>query len=145
MPVEWTQEMIIKMLLLSREGYAFSAIASRLGEGFTRGCIAGKMFRLGVSNNKYKRRPSKPIVKKITPTRLSEKESTKEEIAAGVPLLDLTFSCCRFPFGGFGEPAKLFCGAKSKDGSVYCEEHHARAYMGFKKNKRSSPDLRMTE
>ncbi len=49
----------------------------------------------------------------------------------GVSLLDLTPLCCRWPLN---DPPRgeefLFCGSPKRDGSVYCDEHHALAYEG---------------
>jgi hypothetical protein len=44
-------------------------------------------------------------------------------------LKDLTPDACRYPLGGPKDPPRLFCGAPSKDGSSYCEEHHTLCHQ----------------
>lgn len=46
-------------------------------------------------------------------------------------LMELTADTCRWPIGDPQEPGFSFCGCPVKEGSVYCAEHHARAYTGI--------------
>lgn len=47
----------------------------------------------------------------------------------GIPLLELQPHHCRWALGGLYDPPKGFCGAQRKEGSSYCEDHHARAHV----------------
>lgn len=42
--------------------------------------------------------------------------------------LELTDKTCRWPVGSPGVEDFFFCGALTKEGSVYCDHHHGRAY-----------------
>ena len=49
-------------------------------------------------------------------------------------LLELRSGQCRFPIGGFREPAHLFCGAPVLPGKPYCLECCQRAYVPARLN-----------
>lgn len=56
------------------------------------------------------------------------------------PFLDLASDQCRFALDDINTPATadtLFCGAKQRDGSSYCEHHHARCMSPYKRQKKS--------
>jgi len=56
------------------------------------------------------------------------------------PFLDLASDQCRFALDDINAPATadtLFCGAKQRDGSSYCEHHHARCMSPYKRQKKS--------
>lgn len=59
-----------------------------------------------------------------------------------IRLLDLNDTTCRWPLGDPQQPGFGFCGCAVKDGSVYCAEHHARAYTGIPSKK---PSVRVGE
>jgi GcrA cell cycle regulator len=53
--------------------------------------------------------------------------------------LDLTAKQCRFPIDDINTPGSadtLFCGAYQRDGSSYCEHHHARCMTPYKRAKK---------
>jgi GcrA cell cycle regulator len=58
----------------------------------------------------------------------------------GISLVELTDKTCRWPLG---DPADWenfrFCGAEPQQGSVYCGEHHARAFVAIAKRARLAP------
>ena len=56
------------------------------------------------------------------------------------PFLDLASDQCRFALDDINAPATadtLFCGAKQRNGSSYCEHHHARCMSPYKRQKKS--------
>ena len=63
------------------------------------------------------------------------------------PFLDLASDQCRFALDDINAPATaetLFCGAKQRDGSSYCEHHHARCQTPYKRQKTSKDRRKIT-
>lgn len=113
---------------------SFRDIAARLNEEFgttlTRHACIGRADRL-----KFAKRPSPILPKKQTaidpPTAAPglPKLPKRQFPAAGKTFADLALDDCRWPFGEPTEKPVLFCGRLAREGTSWCEKHHAMAYV----------------
>lgn len=154
----WTDERVAILKELYAKGDTHGEIAIALGGGVTRNAVIGKVRRLGLAPRKAPvtepkqtgprtrihaaRKPNTKgqpkataITHRLETAPVFKVEPMPVEDLAGVDtsrligLLALTEHTCKWPLGdpllaGFG-----FCGEPSKDGSSYCHEHHAVAYV----------------
>src|SRR3954464_9469101 len=164
--VNWTEERVQRMKLLSKDGFSASAIAKELGPSFTKGMVAGKMRRIAMSAKPARstrpesktritaekpklnaeatpRRPA-PRPKRALSFRADHPENAVQPpMAKGMRLYDLLEGHCRWPLGE-DVPAKLFCGAPAVPSKAWCEHHYRMAYghgpMHQSKARHNQPD-----
>ena len=111
----------------------------------TRDMIAARGTRTRIAGGGHggKRVPGGVVKAKIV------RQTVKSQLKAGAAifpiqmnpttLLDLKPHQCRFPIDDENAPGTeetLFCGAKQKDGSSYCEHHHARCMIPYKRSRK---------
>ena len=140
----WTPDRIEQLRTLWAEGKSAAQI-QRLMPWTTRSGVIGKAHRLGLPSrpNPIKRRstmdwaaPAKKqvakVVEKISPKPapavvLTPKSMPKEISPKPAKLLTLEQvqkrNGCRYPFGH--TPNMRFCGKSKREGSSYCQSHHA--------------------
>lgn len=146
----WTEEKIEALKKRWNEGASYTEIAKQLGFS-SRGCISGKVHRLGLrrghsGNGIAKRRvvassakgtkalpAPKREPKPVSPVRaIFKSEPLPPEPAVTKPLLsllDLENHHCRYPIGTPGQEGFGFCGCKKVAGTPYCETHVRIAYQ----------------
>lgn len=135
----WTDDNIdqLKTLWIDK-GMTATQVASRMK--ITRSSVMGKVYRLGLVRSPDITRENR---KKMTPGQIyaNNKRQAKITIRQMINLTETTKTMT--PFAEIGprrcvwivnanSPA-LCCGGEVKEGSVYCDEHHARAYRGTAK------------
>lgn len=146
--MSWTDERVALLKRLWGEGKTAAEIAKLIG-GVTRNAVIGKAHRLKLSGrvspiqeNGSKASPVSRAPRKTTEPR-TRKVTTRDIIApiampkieadicigAGVQLVDLKESMCRWPVGDPKEEGFKFCGAKSAEGMTYCDHHCRAAYQ----------------
>lgn len=121
----WTEGRTKAVIRLWLGGHTAAAIGAELG--CSRTTVCSKVYRLGLPSRSSQspREGSIRIAAEVLPDPMPPISSVD---VATLHLLDLTADTCRWPVGdplkdGFG-----FCGQGTRDGSVYCEHHHRRAY-----------------
>jgi hypothetical protein len=62
----WTEKRVERLKLLHKEGFSGTVIAKKLGPAFTKGMVAGKIRRLGLTVKPAKKRP-RPEAKLLVP------------------------------------------------------------------------------
>lgn len=121
-PATWTPERDAELKRLRAEGVSVSKIGEALG--VSRNAIAGRLFRLGLTE------PSKnPIIPKPKPIRGRVAHKERPD-ASSVRMADLTKSQCRWPLWNNkdgGGPDFWSCGHPVA-GGVYCAAHMAVAF-----------------
>jgi GcrA cell cycle regulator len=154
--VTWTEKRVARLTVLYKEGFSASMIAKKLGPTFTKGMVAGKIRRLGLSarparstrpqtrksiapekravNGKTTPAGPAPRPKAASPIMVSHTkpafiERRVQQMASpkGVRLYDLRAGQCRWPLGD-DRPAKFFCGASALPSKSWCEHHYRMAY-----------------
>lgn len=151
----WTDDKTRDLNLLWGAGYSASIVADRLGDGFTRNCVLGKLHRLGklkarevpvrydedatTKRNRptYAPRPPRPapgmpaIRGNIAPKVRAFLPPPPEPSADGHVTFDnLARGMCKWPIGDPSHRDFKFCGHEQRgDGaSPYCEYHARLAY-----------------
>lgn len=136
-PVEWTTDQVATVKDLWGRGFSAGQITRELP--FTRNAVISKLNRLGLIGQRRAPQPTgkpkpEPKAQRVHPFRAPKPpkiepapEPTIEEIASeGVLLVDFTNQSCRWPHGGFSEPAVFYCGIPTADlieGKPYCPYH----------------------
>jgi len=153
--MSWTDDRVDTLRKLWTEGLSASQIAAELG-GVTRNAVIGKVHRLGLSGRAKGTSQTGGGRRKKTATRAGGYAKTqkpgntsgarKSEAAAAparpapvvdlpepkpmmLSLLQLTENTCKYPIGDPQEEGFGFCGAKTRDGSPYCEYHCRLTYQ----------------
>jgi GcrA cell cycle regulator len=143
---KWTDERVEQLRKLHADRLSCSMMAIRIGCGFSRNAIIGKLNRLGLSNafsNVHKDNPRPPKQKRVNRKtihivksngnsngyRVMESAETDlqemrcvEVIPRAVSLLELQSRECRFPYG---DGPFTFCGHPVLEGRSYCGSHVA--------------------
>jgi GcrA cell cycle regulator len=129
----WRHEDIELLQRLWAEGETAQAIAARLGN-VSRSAVLGKIFRLRLAaaaarprtrrdgETPQRRRAGQALA--IVPPAKSTRQ--------GKTLLELTNTCCRWPYKRPGAEKYFFCGVEEADlesGIPYCPRHMKRAYL----------------
>ncbi len=137
----WTEERLTELRRLwVEETLTSSEIAQRMG--ISRSTVMGKINRLGLL-----RHQGAPTLQALS----SDVEQAQEqEILPAVPsasepgdvqnqrsgqhptIFELRARHCRFPLGGFRDPAVFFCGKPAELPKPYCRECCGRAYTMMK-------------
>ena len=149
----WTEKRVERLKLLHKEGFSATVIAKKLGPSFTKGMVAGKIRRLGLTVKPVKKGPaSQPkslATRKASPISKAQPSKTMpspahrimvsrpivrtpppdqpNEPITGVRLFELRDRHCRWPLGQ-DRPAKYFCGAPAIPSKSWCEHHYGLAY-----------------
>ncbi len=137
----WTEERLAELRRLwVEETLSSSEIAQRMG--ISRGTVMGKINRLGLL-----RRGGAPSLEALP---LSAEEPQEQDLSPATPsastlkavedhrigqhptIFELRARHCRFPLGGFREPAVFFCGKPADLPKPYCRECCRRAYTTMK-------------
>lgn len=139
----WTTELETELRRLWKEGYSAREIGKALGVG--RGCVTGKVHRLGLESRtarvnpiQFAQRqqaratgvtpPKRPAPAPFAVVTLAEANAA----ALKIPLLDLQTGMCRWPVTESGQ--HLFCGHQwTGEKGPYCAHHRAYAYTGVPK------------
>jgi GcrA cell cycle regulator len=146
----WNQKRVERLKRLHQEGFSATLIARKLGAAFTKGMVAGKIRRLGLTMKPAKKglnsKPKSLATGKALPISKAEPSKTVRlpaspiigpvpaapATATGVGLFDLRERHCRWPVGN-DRPARLFCGAPVVDSSSWCEHHQRIAFANIGK------------
>jgi GcrA cell cycle regulator len=148
--VGWTEKRVQRLALLQKEGFSATVIAKKLGPAFTKGMVAGKIHRLGLTVKPVRKgsapqrkpvpspaaapiskaEPRKPILAP-NPILVSAERTPPQaqpiERITGIPIFDLRERHCRWPLGN-DRPARFFCGAPTVLSKSWCEHHYGVAY-----------------
>jgi GcrA cell cycle regulator len=147
--IVWTEKRVQRLVLLQKEGFSATVIAKKLGPAFTKGMVAGKIHRLGLTlkpvrkgsapqrkpvpsptaSSISKAQPRKPILAPLAsgPSERTPPPAQPIERIIGIPIFDLRERHCRWPLGN-DRPAKFFCGAPAVPSKSWCEHHYGLAY-----------------
>lgn len=147
MTMIWTEIEIEKLHFLWAQGFRARDIAATFG--ISRNAICGKLFRLGLKND----REGEPVMPKPRRVRTKEPTSRVARLRPSMPKLtmvepdprtgqapvadprvvygpthfnDACASQCRFALWGTHEHTGLICGERVVLGSSYCPAHEAR-------------------
>ena len=148
-PFKWNPAEVNRLIALWKTGASASTIAGEFGCGLTRNAILGKIDRLrregvdlgpkrqGGARKATRRQAKAPVLRqRVKPASKSAMLPTQMNPTT---LLDLGPRQCRFPIDDINTPGTaetLFCGAHQRDGSSYCEHHHARCMTPYKRAKK---------
>jgi hypothetical protein len=149
----WTEKRVDRLKLLHKEGFSATRIARKLGPSFTKGMVAGKIRRLGLTVKPMKKAsapqrrpapspaaspinktgPKKPVPAAAHPILISgpmvrtPPPARATERITGIRIFDLHERHCRWPIGE-DRPTKFFCGAPAVPSRSWCEHHYGLAY-----------------
>jgi GcrA cell cycle regulator len=136
----WTPELVARLTELWIAGMPISAMATELGNGFTRNSVVGKVHRLGLQN----RERAKSVVKqkrkaRSTPFRhrpllylaIDNTADDDTPLAQRKTIMELNENTCRWPVGDPQNVDFFYCGAESA-GFTYCPKHTQAAHSTFK-------------
>jgi hypothetical protein len=87
--VGWTEKRVQRLALLQKEGFSATVIAKKLGPAFTKGMVAGKIYRLGLTLKPVKKgsaRQRKPVPSP-TASPISKAQPRKPILAPARPIL----------------------------------------------------------
>jgi hypothetical protein len=138
MATPWSIAMLARMLALNGGKLSTAEIAGRLSVEFdnrvTKNAVVGKCHRLGLRSGRNWikhpfRQPPPPIAERIA-------MPDETDDAAGVPLIDLQWSQCRYPVTD--ALPFLFCGHKTDELRSYCDEHHALCHAGSRERQKAA-------
>ena len=113
-----------------KKGVPFSEIGRLLGR--TANSIAGRCLRLGLCQKAEVRKAKEIITRKEEVKKSYKPQPPKiappnKKIARSI--IELTHCQCRWPIGDVGSRGFYFCSQTKSDGSPYCPEHNAIAYV----------------
>ncbi len=112
--MSWTEERILNLTALWKEGRSASEIAGVLGN-VTRNAVIGKVHRLKLDGRPSPiKGPVRPRVKKIAVSSQAAVFSDK---------------ACKWPIGDPRQPDFHFCCGEAEPGLPYCAQHAAVAYQ----------------
>jgi GcrA cell cycle regulator len=135
---DWDEERIALLKRLWAEGITAPAIGQRLG--LSRSAVLGKIFRLRQGAAASGKPPKAQSAANTLPIARRNRSRTESAPAApsapakvqGKTLMELTNTCCRWPYRRPGTHKYFFCGAAGADldgGLPYCASHMKRAYL----------------
>lgn len=149
MSIPWDDEALALLRRRLEEGATYSVIAGDLtrltGRPATRSVVAGLVMRMGlgylrpVRSEVIAARPARPPRPRDDPPPVVDPPPPplSDPRPPGLPIDDrdglvgimgLRRGVCHWPMWGVRERSGMYCGCPSRWGSVYCAEHHARAY-----------------
>jgi GcrA cell cycle regulator len=137
----WTEERLAELRRLwVEETLSSSEIGQRLG--ISRSTVMGKINRLGLLRHRgtptLQALPSdaEEVPEQETPparSSVAERGAVQDPRAGQHPtIFELRARHCRFPLGGFRDPAVFFCGKPAEFPKPYCRKCCGRAYTAMK-------------
>ncbi len=137
----WTEERLAELRQLwVEETLSSSEIAKRLG--ISRGTVMGKINRLGLLRHRgppspptlslSAEEPQEQDLSPATPSAATLKAVEDHSVGQHPTIFELRARHCRFPLGGFRDPAVFFCGKPAELPKPYCRECCQRAYTPMK-------------
>jgi hypothetical protein len=120
----WSAEEDAKIAELLKRGNSFGVIAKVLNR--TRNSIIGRSHRLGLAN--FVPEPKLAEIEAKDPGVVEIIVPPPEPICEGVNIIDIRDGQCRFSTGRNSNDELVFCAETVKEGSVYCPEHHGKAF-----------------
>ena len=137
----WTEERLTELRRLwVEETLTSSEIAQRLG--ISRSTVMGKINRLGLLRHRgaptlqaLSSNAEEVQEQETSPAAFSaaEQGAVQDQRSGEHPtIFELRARHCRFPLGGFREPAVFFCGKPAELPKPYCRECCGRAYTVMK-------------
>jgi GcrA cell cycle regulator len=143
----WTKEIETFLRGLIEKRFSLSQCSRAIFERFkvevSRGSVAGKISRMGLSERKIspltpKGKPLRPAIglsfdrpqKAAKPVTAEPSVMPLQPIATG-PICDFPASGCKWIHGDPASGSWRCCAASTKEGSPYCHHHHARAFNGL--------------
>jgi GcrA cell cycle regulator len=153
--MSWDGERVELLRQLWQDGLSASRIAQRLGSGFTRNAVIGKVHRLGLagrakpaeeSSARQKRAPAPPTVHKTVALRgntvimrdvvvaqdyapMEQQEAVVIPISERVTIMELRDNMCRWPLGDPLTSEFRYCGTKCDPAQPYCIPHSRIGYQ----------------
>lgn len=119
---DWTAERVAELTRLwCALGWSAGEIAREFGGALSRNAVIGKVHRLGLKRGFHA--PSVRIPPHRRPTALPPEPP---HAPFTIRIEDLKYFHCRWPEGD--GPPFLYCGARCRPDSSYCEEHFRRAH-----------------
>ena len=137
----WTEERLAELRRLwVEETLSSSEIAQRMG--ISRSTVMGKINRLGLLRHRapfnlpqFSGPAEQPEAQALPPAAPSGAEQAAvqdQRIGQHPTIFELRAKHCRFPLGGFRDPAVMFCGKPAELPKPYCRECCGRAYTVMK-------------
>ena len=144
---KWTDEKIALLKKLHANGLSGSQKAIQLGT--SRNSVISKCNRIGLTGEKQVSKARKPKVAKprvskpkndprpvlhIVEPIIEHNDTPTDHAKATVKLGD---SDCKWPIGDPSDTDFIHCGCRQQAGSVYCQDHHKRAYTPQTRNRKA--------
>jgi GcrA cell cycle regulator len=137
----WTEERLAELRRLwVEETLSSSEIAQRMG--ISRSTVMGKINRLGLLRHQgtptlqalssYVGEVQEQETPPAAPLVAEQGAVQDQRIGQHPTIFELRARHCRFPVGGFREPAVFFCGKPAELPRPYCRECCGRAYTVMK-------------
>jgi GcrA cell cycle regulator len=130
----WTEERLAELRRLwVEETLSSSEIAQRMG--ISRGTVMGKINRLGLLRHRSASslplppEPAPPLTASSGADMHTTEDLASQHVSHHPTIFELRVRHCRFPLGGFREPAVFFCGKPAELPMPYCRECCRRAYV----------------
>lgn len=140
----WTDEMDATLKELWQSGMRALLIGNVMGK--TKNAVIGRAHRVGCPRRENKTRgknfqsdiikakkiikalPSPPPVATVRAVSVLTRVKTEPVVREGQPVhfFDLKAHHCRAPMWDHYKTGDMYCGKRKKNGSSYCEEHHAK-------------------
>lgn len=133
----WTKDRIERLAALWKEGKTAEQVARDLGDGISRSAVLGKVYRMGLSDQRVSpatnaaavRPAPMPKASAVCPPdrRSSGGDRDQPQEPGRASLLTVGRHQCRWPIGDPRSPAFSLCGGPSVRGA-YCACHAQIAY-----------------
>jgi GcrA cell cycle regulator len=140
----WTEERVQQLRDCLAINMSFGRIALTLGMGITRNMVAGKLYRLGLSEKRPE--PSAPRIKYVSektyqPVKITVARCYARDIGEGKPvtlaptptrlctILNLSHKTCKWPIGDPRDKGFHFCGHPPSAKGPYCSYHTQAAIV----------------
>ena len=147
----WSAERVEILVKRWKEGLSAAKIAEELGETITRNAVIGKIFRLGLSNQRRNQQkaleaeetkvevqdqttetePIEPASSaaeteptELDPATIMALAKQAESTSPKLGVLELTERTCKWPIGDPSKEEFWFCGHPSEPGKPYCLPHN---------------------
>lgn len=141
--MSWSDEQVVLLRQMYASGSSYTTIGMELG--YNRNAIAGKVFRLGLTDGAPERQ-EKPVLRRsrakpeerfwsmskehrelpphaAEPAVISEPKTINE--------LKNGYGDCRWPLGDINAVTEYYCGKPALPGQPYCAEHSRMAHAPY--------------
>lgn len=131
MTLHWPADSLEFIRECAKAGLSASATCKRMAEHYgrpiSRSAVLGKAWRAKI---KFKGQQDIATPRQMRKYDIGEllANMAAEKTPRAVPLVEVRECHCRWPLGDPATPQFRFCGEARRDGSSYCERHHARVY-----------------